>query len=170
MAACITMRRMPEPLILPELARSLRSFGAPGDAASESAHSAIFAPLLDARARASLGDVEAALSALRGGPLAVRIQARVAETASAGQSDPAIARARAARASELLDALLADFVTLDALAAKARGGSTDSPSWQAWVAQLRRVFASADDACGGFARLLAERQAEPAPRRRWFRR
>jgi hypothetical protein len=158
---------MPE-LILPELARSLRSFGAPRDAESEAAHSAIFAPLLDARARASLGGVEGALSALRGAPLATRIQMRVSETASVGQSDAANARARAARATELLDALLADLATLDALAAKAHGGSADSPGWQMWVAQLRRVFATADDACRGFARLLGERPAVATPRRRWF--
>ncbi|NUO95869.1 MAG: hypothetical protein HOQ14_15400, partial [Gemmatimonadaceae bacterium] len=47
---------MPEPLLLPELARSLRSFGAPRDAAGDAAHEAIFAPLLEARARAELGD------------------------------------------------------------------------------------------------------------------
>jgi hypothetical protein len=158
---------MPE-LILPELARSLRAFGAPRDAESEAAHAAIFAPLLDARARASVGDVESALSLLRGAPLATRIQARVAETASAGQGDAASARARAARATELLDALLADLSALDALAATAHGGSADSPGWQAWVGQLRQVFATADDACRGFARLLGEGRSDAPPRRRWF--
>jgi hypothetical protein len=154
--------------MLPELARSLRSFGAPRDAAGEAAHSAIFVPLLEARARAGLGDVEAALSALRGEALAVRIAARVAEAASAGQADPARARARAARASEMLEPMIAALAMLDTLAANARGGSPDSPAWDAWIIQLRHVFASADDACRAFARMLAERQPDPKPARRWF--
>jgi hypothetical protein len=159
---------MPDPLILPELARSLRAFGAPRGADGDAAHSAIFAPLLEARARATLGDVDDALSAFRGGPLGTRIQARVAEAASAGQSDVAHARARAARATELLDALLAQLATLDAAAVEVRGGTTEPAPWPAWVAQLRRVFATADDACRALARLLAERPPEPARTRRWF--
>ena len=159
---------MPEPLLLPELARSLRSFGAPRDAAGDAAHAAIFAPLLDARARAGLGDVDAALSALRGGTLAARIASRVAQAASAGHADPAHARASAARASELLEPLVAALRTLDALAAAARDGSLHSPAWDAWVLQLRRVFAHADDACRALARMLAEPSAAPKPARRWF--
>ena len=159
---------MPDSHLLPELARSLRAFGAPRDAAADAAHTAIFAPLLDARARADLGDVEAALSALRGEALAVRIEARVAEAAAAGQREPARARARAARATELLEPLRADLAALDAFAGQARGGSAESASWQNWVAQLRRVFASADDACRELAHLLGEPVgAVPAPRR-WF--
>jgi hypothetical protein len=80
---------MPEPELLPELARSLRAFGAPRDAAGEAAHSAVFVPLLDARARATTGDAEVALSALRGEALGVRIEARVADAAEAGENDPA---------------------------------------------------------------------------------
>jgi hypothetical protein len=161
---------MPEPILLPELARSLRAFGAPHGAAGEAAHSAVFGPLLDARARAGLGDVEAALSALRGETLAVRIAARAAEVASIGQTDPAHARARSARAGELIEPLRAELSRLDALAASARGGSTESEGWSAWVAQLRRVFASADDACRGLSRLLSEMPADVKPARRWFRR
>jgi hypothetical protein len=158
---------MPEPLLLPELARSLRVFGAPRDAASEAAHSAVFTPLLDARARAATGDVEVALSALRGEALAVRIEARVADAAEAGEGDPARARARGARARELLEPLRTELRALDALAVTARGVNPTSPSWDAWVAQLRRVFASADDACRALARLLAEPASPPAARR-WF--
>jgi hypothetical protein len=161
---------MPEPLLLPELARSLRSFGAPRDDASEAAHAAIFAPLLDARARAGLGDVEAALSALRGESLAVRIGARVSETAAAGQVDPARGRARAARACEMIEPLVRELGVLDTLAAKARGGSAESAAWNAWVEQLRRVFASADDACRAVASLLSARGDDVAPSRRWFKR
>jgi hypothetical protein len=159
---------MPDPLCLPELARSLRTFGAPRDATGDAAHAAIFSPLLDARARAGLGDVESALSALRGETLAVRIQARVTDVAAADQDDPARARARAAMAAELLESLCADLVTLDVLAARARGGTADSPDWLAWVAQLRRVFASADDACRALARLLGEPAGVAKPVRRWF--
>ena len=161
---------MPEPILLPELARSLRAFGAVRGASGEAAHSAIFGPLLDARARAGLGDVETALSALRGETLGVRIAARSAEVASTGQADAAHARARSARAGELLEPLRAELSRLDALAATARGGSTESEGWRAWIAQLRRVFASADDACRALDRLLAERPPEGKPARRWFRR
>jgi hypothetical protein len=159
---------MPERLLLPELARSLRSFGAPRDAASDAANDAIFSPLIEARARAVLGDVEAALSALRGGPLGTRIEARVSQAAAAGEQDPARARARSARASELVEPLIAELAALDKMASAARGGTTDSPGWGAWVAQLRRVFASADDACRAFAKLLGEPPAEAKPARRWF--
>ena len=160
---------MPERLLLPELARSLRSFGAPRDAAGDAAHDAVFAPLLEARARAELGDVEAALAALRGAPLATRIGGRVAQAATDGEPDPARARARAARASELIEPLVAALAALDSLAAVARGGGTDSPAWQAWITQLRRVFASADDACRALARLLAEPSAPARRGRPWFR-
>jgi hypothetical protein len=158
---------MREPLLLPELARSLRTLGAPRDAAGEAAHSAVFAPLLDARARATTGDVEVALSAMRGEALGVRIEARVADAAESGESDPARARARGARARELLEPLRRELRALDVLAAKARGVSPSSPDWEAWVAQLRRVFSSADDACHALARLLAE-PTEMAPARSWF--
>lgn len=159
---------MPERLLLPELARSLRSFGAPRDAAGDAAHDAIFAPLLEARARAELGDVQAALSALRGGPLGTRIATRVAQAAAVGEPDPAHARARTARALELIEPLSAELTTLDRLAATASGSETSSRDWQGWVAQLRRVFAAADDACRALARLLGEPTAPAKGRRRWF--
>ena len=158
---------MPDHLLLPELARSLRAFGAPRDSSGEAAHAAIFAPLLDARARATTGDAEVALSALRGEALGIRIEARVADAAESGESDPPRARARGARAHALIEPLRQDLRALDALAARARTGGPESTEWQAWVAQLRRVFASADDACRALARLLAE-PAEAAPTRRWF--
>jgi hypothetical protein len=161
---------MPEPILLPELARSLRTFGAPRGAGGEAAHSAIFGPLLDARARAGLGDVESALSALRGETLAVRISARASEAASAGQTDAAQARARAARAGELMEPLRAELSRLDSLAAAARGKSPESEEWRAWVAQLRRVFASADDVCRALDRMLSAVPADVKPARRWFRR
>jgi hypothetical protein len=159
---------MPEPLFLPELARSLHTFGAARDAAGEAAHSAVFIPLLDARARATTGDVEVALSALRGEALGVRIEARVADAAEAGESDPARARARGARARELLEPLRRELRSLDTLAVKARGAELRSPEWEGWVAQLRRVFTSADDACRAIARLLGEPPSAPPPVRRWF--
>ena len=159
---------MPEQVLLPELARSLRAFGAPRDAAADAANAAIFTPLLDARARAGLGDVEAALSALRGEALAVKLRSRVAEAAAVGQREPAAARARSARAAEMLEPLLAELASLDRAAATARGSSTDAPAWQKWVAQLRRVFASADDACRALATLLAESHESRKPARGWF--
>lgn len=165
--------RVPEPshVLLPELARSLRAFGAPRDAATEAAHSAVFAPLLDARARATTGDVEAALSALRGEALGVRIDARVMDAAEAGEREPARARARGARAREHTEPLRKELRALDLLAVKARGASPSSPEWEAWVVQLRHVFSSADDACRAIARVLAEptdSTSSPRRARRWF--
>lgn len=161
---------MPDPLVLPELARSLRAFGATRDPGGDAAHAAIFSPLLDARARAALGDADVALSALRGGVLAARIGARVADAARAGQRDAAAARARAARASELIEPLRAELLALDLLANEARGATNHAAGWQAWIAQLRRVFALADDACGALARLLGEPAATAEPAPRWFAR
>ena len=87
---------------------------------------------------------------------------------SSDLDEPALVRARAARAAELLERLREALVALDALAVKARGGTADSPSWMAWVAQLRCVFAVADDACRALARLLAEPAGATRPARRWF--
>jgi hypothetical protein len=172
---------MPDPL-LPELARSLRLFGAPGDAATEAAHAAVLTPLLDARARAASSDLGGALAAMRGAALAARIESGAAAAAERLETDPARGRARAARARELLMPLRAELLGLDALAAQVHGASptspdarspdsrspdSRSPEWTAWVAALRRAFATADDACRGLARLLAERDEPPAPRR-WF--
>jgi hypothetical protein len=112
--------------------------------------------------------VEAALSALRGETLAVRIAARAAEVASAGQTDAAHARARAARAGELVEPLRAELAVLDRHAAATRGRSVDSQEWSAWVVQLRRVFASADDACRALDRLLSDAPSAAKPPRRWF--
>ena len=55
---------------------------------------------------------------------------------------------------------------LDELAPAARD---DATGWDAWVAQLRRVFVSADVACQALARLLADRAATVATPR-WFER
>ena len=166
---------MPDFLVLPELARSLRTFGATRDPAGDAAHAAIFSPLLDARARATLGDAEVALSALRGEVLAARIGSRVAAAAGAGQRDAAAARARAARAGELIEPLRAellalDLLALDLLASATRAATNHDGGWQAWIAQLRRVFALADDACGALARLLGEPAAAAEPVPRWFAR
>ncbi|HUQ45948.1 MAG TPA: hypothetical protein VM033_04820 [Gemmatimonadaceae bacterium] len=161
---------MPDLLVLPELARSLRTFGATRDPAGDAAHAAIFSPLLDARARATLGDAEVALSALRGEVLAARIGARVAAAAGAGQRDAAAARARAAQAGELIEPLRAELLALDLLANDALGPTNHGGGWQAWIAQLRRVFALADDACGALARLLGEPAAAAEAAPRWFAR
>lgn len=158
---------MPDALVLPELARSLRTLGAARDPASEAAHAALFTPLLDARARAATEDVEGALAALRGEPLAVRILARVADAAHAGETNQARGRARGARARELIEPLRAELASLDGLSAAAHGADVTSPGWLAWVAQLRRVFATADDACRTLARLLAE-PASTAPAHGWL--
>ncbi len=151
---------------LPELARSLRSLGAPRDPAAEAAHAAIFPPLLDARARAAGSTVDAVLSALRGDALSARIEAAAVDAAVHGITQPAVSRALTAQTGELMEPLRAELLKLDAAAEAARDAGD---GWQAWVAQLRRVFHSADVACQSLAQLLATRDSQiPVPR--WFER
>ncbi|MEP7001684.1 MAG: hypothetical protein ABI969_14450 [bacterium] len=156
---------MPDAPQLPELARSLRSLGDQRDAVAEAAHAAIFVPLLDARARASGTSVNVMLAALSGDTLAARIEARTVEAAVQGVEQPARRRALSAQSIELLEPLRAAFLALDGLAPAARD---DAAGWDSWVAQLRRVFTSADVACHALARLLADRAVGAAPR--WFER
>ena len=158
---------MPEELRLPELARSLRMFGAPHGAASEAAHAAVFGPLLDARVLAATDGFAGALSAFRGQALAARIVARASEAAREGEPDPARARARVARAREAVEPLRVALHALDALAAAASESLLpSSPHGVAWLAQLACVFRSADDVCTALARVLAE-PLGVAPRS-WF--
>jgi hypothetical protein len=153
--------------LLPELARSLRVLGTPRDAAAEAAHAAVFAPLLGARARASRGSVAGALAALHGQELMARIESLARGAAETGGADAARARARVAQTAEILDPLRAAFAELDRLGAEvAPGAAATAPEWERWVAQLRRVFAAADVACGNLAILLASTPETPA--RRWF--
>lgn len=154
--------------LLPELARSLRTLGRPDDAA-EAAHAVVFAPLLDARARAGRGDAADAIAALRGAALAARIESLARAAAAVGQVEAARTRARGAAARDVLEPLRAELAALDARAPEALRGGADSPAWAAWVAQLRRVFAAADVACDGLAAVLSERvEGPPEGRRRWF--
>lgn len=151
---------------LPELARSLRSVGAVGDASAEAAHCAIFVPLLEARARAVDASVDEILSALRGDALSARIEAFAVDAAVHGIDQPALARALTAQAAELIESLRSTLLALDVLAPAA---SQDSHGWNAWVAQLRRVFAAADVACRDLTRLVANRTSSSATPR-WFER
>ena len=157
---------MPEALILPELTRSLRSLGEQRDAATEAAHAAIFLPLLDARAQAAGAPIDAVLAALRGDALSARVEARAVDAAVQGVGEPARVRALTAQTGELMEPLRAALLALDVLASAARD---DAAGWDAWVAQLRRVFASADVACQGLAQLFADRRARDAAPR-WFER
>jgi hypothetical protein len=63
---------------------------------------------------------------------------------------------------------VAELTALDRLAAAAVGGEAGSPAWEAWVAQLRRVFAAADDACRALTGMLAEPSVQTKSSRRWF--
>jgi hypothetical protein len=157
---------MREAPILPEVARSLRSLGEQRDAAATAAHAAIFLPLLDARARAAGAPIGAVLAALRGDALSARIEARAVDAAVHGVEELARVRALTAQTRELMEPLRAALLSLDVLAPAARD---DAAGWDAWVAQLRRVFASADVLCQGLARLLADRGARDAAPR-WFER
>lgn len=161
-----TTYRMPDARELPELARSLRALGAPGDVSAEAAHCAIFVPLLEARARAVGASVDEMLSALRGDALSARIEAFAVDAAVHGIEQPALARALTAQADELMEPLRSALLALDTLALAA---SRDASGWDAWVTQLRRVFAAADIACRDLSRLVANRTTSAATPR-WFER
>lgn len=165
----ITTQPMPEEARLPELARSLRALGCAQGPAAESAHAAVFGPLLDARARAAAGGLDDVLASFRGQVLAARIMSRAADAARAGVPDAARARARAARAREALEPVRDALHTLDALVPELTGdgSAASSPAAAAWTAQLARVFRVADEACGTVARVLAEHDDAPA-RRSWL--
>lgn len=157
---------MPEPLALPEIARSLRALGTPRDAASESAHDAIFPPLLAARAKAS--DAERAFSSFAGVALATMMEARAIAAANVNATDPAQARARSALAIECLEQLRVELLRLDRLAQAARDGHMDESHWERWVDQLRRVFVEADRACRRLSEVIAAASTASPPPRRWF--
>lgn len=144
---------------IPEVARSLRSLGIAPDAASESAHDAIFAPLLEARERANAAQREIVVAALRGDALAARIEARAFDAAVAGVVSPPHVRALTAQTRELMDPLHQAFLVLDE---KATLALEDAVAWDEWVAQLRTVFSTADAACGALARLIRARDVEIA--------
>ena len=157
---------MPDARELPELARSLRSLGAVGDDAAEAAHCAIFVPLLEARSRAAGAPAGEILRALRGDALSARIEALVVDAAVEGIDQLALARALTAKAGEVMEPLRASLLELDTLASNA---AESASAWDAWVAQLRRVFAAADVACRDLSHLVAFR-ATSAVRPRWFER
>lgn len=157
-----------EPM-LPELARSLRTLGRPADAAAVAAHAAIFAPLLEARQRATRAGAADAVAALRGAPLAARIEALVRAAAATGIQDPASARARVARAHDLLEPLRVDLLALDGTAADAASAGEGTAAWAIWVGGLRSVFAAADRVCAELAPLLAERPPAAVTGVRWRR-
>ena len=150
---------------LPELARSLRALGAVHGAAAESAHAAVFGPLLEARARAASGGLEEAAEAFRGHALGARITARAADAARAGEVDAACARARVARAKEAVEALRLELHVLDTLARPGMANRLPStlPSSLTWTEQLARVFRVADEACSALTVVLGV-PVEPAER------
>jgi hypothetical protein len=160
---------MPEEARLPELARSLRTFGAAHGAAAEAAHAAIFGPLLDARALAATGGVEGAMTVFRGQALAARIIARAADAAREGEADAARARARVARAREALEPLRDALRALDTLLPSPAAGASDDAvtTAAAWTAHLARTFRIADEASVALTRVLAEHD-DVVVRRRWF--
>jgi hypothetical protein len=162
---------MPDEARLPELARSLRTFGAAHGAAAEAAHAAIFGPLLDARALAATRGFEGAMSAFRGQALAARIISRAGDAARENQADAARARARVARAREALEPLGEALRTLDTLL-PASGGDARGDTMLAatkWMAQLARTFRIADEACVALTRVLAEHD-DAVVRSGWLRR
>ena len=157
---------MPDVPMLPELARSLRSLGTERDAAADAAHDAIFPPLLDARARAAGASKQSVLAALHGDALSARIEAQAVDAAVQGIEQPALTRALTAQTAELMAPLRAALLALDL---GAHSALHDDRGWDAWVAQLRAVFARADVACQLLAKLLATRETRTVAAR-WYER
>ena len=156
---------MPDLAHLPELGRSLRSLGAQRDAAGDAAHSAIFLPLLDARARAGPSK-NAALLALRGDALSARIEAQAVDAAVQGIAQPARVRSLTAHTEELMEPLREALLALDGAA---EGARADPAGWESWIAHLRQVFTTADVACQSLARLIASRETRLTTPR-WYER
>ena len=154
---------------LPELARSLRSLGAARDPATQAAHDAIFPPLIAARVRASRAEGRDVVHAFNGALLGEAIERAVTAAATLGTIHPSVARARSARAKDLLGPLNAALATLDEQGRAAAAAEPGSEPWEAWVEWLRRTFVAADEVCGHLARVLAEPPAEQEERG-WFRR
>jgi len=159
---------MPDDASLPEMARSLRALGASRDRATESAHDAIFTPLLEARVRASRLSGRDVVGALRGATVAEQIERGVVSAAVEGVEQPAVARARASEARELIHTVRDALMALDDRATGARSAGPGTAEWDAWLAALRAVFAAADEACNHLARLLAV-PPRVKERSRWFR-
>lgn len=145
---------------LPELARSLRSLGAARDQATQAAHDAIFAPLIAARVRASRAEGRDVVHAFHGASLREQIERAVTAAATLGTTQPAVARARSARARDALGPLQSALAALDERGRDAAAASPGSAPWEAWVETLRRTFAAADDVCSQLAVVLAEPPAE----------
>ena len=158
---------MPDDPRLPELARSLRSLGAARDPAAEAAHDAIFTPLIEARVRAARANGRDIVGLLRGATLYQQIERAVVSAASVGATPPAVARARASAAREMLEPVRTALAAVDDRASAASAGGLGTPAWEAWLVELRRTFGAADDAVIKLARLLAvpAKLDEPS---RWF--
>lgn len=154
---------------LPELARSLRAFGAARDPATEAAHDAIFTPLIAARVRAARAEGRDVVHSFHGDALLEAIDRAVSSAASIGTDNAAVARARSASARDAIDPLRSALQALDAPAAAAAAAGPASSEWETWIGALRRAFAAADEACGRLARVLAEPPATDGDAR-WFRR
>jgi hypothetical protein len=158
---------MPDELRFPELVRSLRSLGAARDATGELAHDAIFAPLMDARRRAARTTGREAIRLFRGAAIATAIETAVVSAASNGTRAPALGRARAAEARELIEPLCRALDALDAIPAGTSATEPTAAEWERWVSQLRRVFSAADVACVRLTTLLSTPTPDAAPTR-WF--
>jgi hypothetical protein len=152
---------------LPELARSLRSLGAARDPATQAAHDAIFPPLIAARVRASRAQGRDVVHAFNGTALGEQIERAVTAAATLGTTHPSVARARSARARDVLGPLQAALATLEDRGRSAAPAAPGSEPWEVWVESLKRVFAAADEVCGRLALVLAEPPAEQEERG-WF--
>jgi hypothetical protein len=164
---------------LPELTRSLRSFGSRRHAPNENpaldeAQARFFAPLLDARRTAATAltraQVAAAFDARRiGASIDATIRAFAAERF---QARPPARRAFEAELFEIVEpvslALRALREASEALAAALTSGEQYEQQWNHWLAELRFVFRTADDRWAPLCRALEAPpyERDPESRRR----
>lgn len=136
---------------MPELTRGLRSLGslrgAPGVA-----HDAWFAPLLAARrAVHNVSDPDRQVALMDAGSLSRAMTAAMGEIAALTvPGDAAAQRGIEAALEEEAEPMFAALERLEVAANSLRGsaGDTKIADWRRWVAVLREVYASADEAWG----------------------
>lgn len=157
---------------MPEMTRSLRAFGASGEAADED-HDRFFAPLLEARTVAERApNVVALRAAFDAAALRASIVAVFEELAA--ERYPRAAGERRSLTAELTDGAAELFAGIEALehAEAALGACDDSERfvrWREWSGRLRDVFRSADRSWVAIRPLLRdERRSPPSFWRRLF--
>lgn len=144
---------------LPELTRSLRSFGVLHGTEAERAFEAACAPLVRARSVVErCDDVASVRRSWLESAVGAQASRRVAAVAAESVTGEAERRARQAQAAEVMEPLIAALAAAD-VAAEAM--TDDAAGWEHWVSALRTAFRCADEAVRPLAALLTRPSAPP---------